>query len=129
MTESFPYNKLLAEPLYGFGQYVSECIRIEIGGTTSGLTRAIFRKSLSVYVLSTLTATSCPSYSHFHTSPNPPRYNARPVGPLDNSSCSDLGSKVWPAHVLYKDLRHFLRIPGARLGLSNTYQVEGRGQI
>ena len=81
------------------------------------------------YVLNALTATCCPRYSRFHTSPNPPRYSATPVGLSDNSIRSNLGSRKWPAHALYNDFTHFFRISGARLRFSETYQgSEGQRQ-
>ena len=86
----------------------------------------IFRKSLLAYLFKTLTATSFSRYSRFHTSPNPPRHKGTPTGSLDSSIRSDLGSMVWPAHVSYSDFKHFLRIPGARLGLSDVCQKQKR---
>ena len=86
------------------------------------LTRVAFFKSLLTYLLNTLTATSCPRYSHFHTSPNPPPHNAFPVGISGNLIRSGSGSRMWPAHVLYNDFRHFFRFSDARLRLSNAYQ-------
>ena len=80
----------------------------------------IFRKLPLVDSFNTFTATSCPIYSCFHTSPKPPRYNGTPIMLLGNSTRSDLGSRMWPAHVLYNDFRHFFRMSGARLRSSKA---------
>ena len=73
MSEGFPRDNLLAEPLWG-----TVSVQMWEGGNQQ-LTPIVFCKSLFEYVLMTLTATSRPRYSPFHTSANPPLHNATPV--------------------------------------------------
>ena len=75
MPESFPRHSFLAEPLHG----ALSVHRYAERERDQQLTPIIFRKSLFEYVLMTLIATSRPRYSPFHTSANPPLYNATPV--------------------------------------------------
>lgn len=101
-----------------------------VNGRTKGhrsLTRVVFFKSLSAYILTTLTATSCPRYSRFHTSPNPPLYNATPSGLSSKCICNDLGSRPWPVHALYSDFRHLFRTRDARSGLSDAFHMSRAG--
>ena len=75
MPKGLPRHNLFAEPLYGA---LSELRRTEMEHNQQ-LTPIIFCKSLFEYVLMTLTATSRPQCTPFHTSANPPLYNAAPV--------------------------------------------------
>ena len=89
------------------------------------LTRMSFCKSLSSYTLNTLTATVCPWYSRFHTSPYPPRRSGAPVRLSPSSMRNELGSSSRLAHVLYNRLRHPLRICVSKLRFFNAYQETG----
>jgi len=75
MPEGFPCNNLLAEPLF---KQPSVRRRV-VGEHSQQLTPITFCKSLSEYNLMTFTATSRPQCSPFHTSANPPLYEASPV--------------------------------------------------
>ena len=70
MLEGFPCYNLLAE----FLNVALSVDRKE--SATKKLTPIIFCNSLFEYVLKTFTATSRPLCSPFHTSANPPLYNA-----------------------------------------------------
>ena len=72
MPEDFPRNNLLTESLHGMPSALRHTERED----SQKLTPMIFCKSLFEYVLITFTATSRPEYFPFHTSANPPRYNA-----------------------------------------------------
>ena len=75
MSEGFPYDNLLAEPL----QRVLSVRMPMVKEHSQQLTPITFRKSPFEYVLRTFTATSRPQCSPFHTSADPPLYNASPV--------------------------------------------------
>ena len=82
------------------------------------LTPIIFCKSLFEYVLMTFTATSRPQCSPFHTSANPPLYDATP--PYKTEIFKTFGRSAWRPQVLYNDLRHFFRVWGERSALSSA---------
>ena len=46
-----------------------------------------------------------------------------------SSICSDLGSRLWPAHAPYNDSKHFFRICSGKSGLSNAYGVRSQIQF
>ena len=72
MPKCFPRHNFFAEPLDGALSVHKRAGR----GYNQQLTPTIFCKSLFEYVLRTFTATSRPQYTPFHTSANPPLYNA-----------------------------------------------------
>ena len=75
MLERFPCHNLLTEPLHDVLSAYGEAER----ENNRRPTPMIFCKSLFEYVLKTFTATSRPPCSPFHTSANPPLYNATTV--------------------------------------------------
>jgi len=72
MSEGFPRHDLLTEPL----SVATLAHRHAERWHNLQLTPTTFCKSLFEYVLMTFTATSRPECSPFHTSANPPLYNA-----------------------------------------------------
>ena len=71
MSKEFPHHNFLAEPLHS-----ALSVSLNAGEGRKQPTPIILSKSLFVYVLKTFTATSRPPCSPFHTSVNPPLYNA-----------------------------------------------------
>lgn len=67
-----------------------------------------------------LMATSFPRHLRFKTSADPQRYCTSPIVFPGNSKCSDLGSRVRLAHILYKHFTHLVRIFGEKLTLSSA---------
>ena len=88
------------------------------------LTPMILLRSLVVYVLMTFTATSRPQCFPFHTSANPPLYNATPVLSYQTETSNRFGRRAWPPHVLYNDLRHFFRVRGKSSRVSSAWSTE-----
>jgi len=68
----------------------------------------------------TFTATSRPQCSPFHTSANPPLYNAAPVRSYEAWIFNALGRSAWCPHALYNNLRLFFRVLGERPGPSSA---------
>jgi hypothetical protein len=89
-------------------------------------TRVVFCKSLAANVLNTLTATACPRYSRFHTSPNPPPYIRTPGESSHNSILSDVVTRVWRAHIVRNNLMDLRRMRGTSSRLSNAWPTECR---
>ena len=121
MPKGFPCHNLLAEPLQ---RVLLVHLQVERAGDQQ-LTPIIFRKSLFEYVLKTFTATSRPQWSPFHTSANPPLYNAPPIRSYHTWIFMALGTSAWRPQTLYNDLRHFFRICGKSSTSSNTCSTEG----
>ena len=120
MLECFPRNDLLAEPLHGALSAHEHTERER----NQQLTPTIFCKSLFEYVLITFTATSRPQYTPFHTSANPPLYNAASVRSYQTVIFMAFGRSAWRPHVLYNDLRHFFRIRGGKSRFSSAWLVK-----
>ena len=116
MSECPPCNNLLAKSLHRTSSAHGHA------GTERGheLTPITLCKSLSEYILMTLTATSRPQWSAFHTSAKPPLNNVLPVRSKAIGIFKDVGRSAWRPHVLYNDLRQFFRAPGEMSGLSST---------
>ena len=86
MTKSFPGDDFLTESLCDWSTHT---LRRNWKPTFLTLIR-----SLVVHIFSTFTATSTPSCSPFHTSPNPPRHRGASVRLWHSGICIDLGIKA-----------------------------------
>ena len=125
MIECFPPYEFFAKPLNGLQSEDKQIGCFEVKDAL--LTRMIFCKSLFSYIFNTFTATVCPWYSHFHTSPNAPWHCATPVRLSPNSIRNELGSSSRLAHVLYNSFRQPARTFGSKS--SNAYRnAEGQSR-
>ena len=112
MLEGFPSYGLLAEPL----RRALSMHRHAGTGYGHELTPITLCRSLSEYILMTFTATLRPQCSPFHTSANPPLYNASPVRSKETGTCKLVGRSAWRPHILYNDWRQYSRVGGESLG-------------